>query len=594
MPTSTSSIKLTGTTSTTKPTGTPAQKDLEHKAEALLIADVIKKLAVWHEQQLLKGSASKIPAEALKSIRQLNEMLDEFTIEEETTVKPVPWRPVDHCLRKKTSPVSSQKQRELSKVVGREPYSSPASNVDLCCAALQSFEVSSRKTEILLVSSTEDRPDPFKRERCSLPFLATTKKACNSPAPASVSAPAPQTKEVDIEMSGHEDSAETSLFPIAEVGKPDTEMAEAETRDDDDMTKPDTEMLEAKTCEVDNVVEPDIDMSETKTSKDNNVQSPPEMANVNRPEAAVDPLPAKESMMGDAEDHQKPSKDVGDMVLEPANGATAPSAAPISVPANAVSPNMGFTDDEQQIFERLKQASLHQSKGIACYTEMMELPWSDGKKMKRVIAYMVKSLGKGSINTARDKIENLYNKNSQPNAGTVDRVLFAGALSLRRKDAKPKPLPAPYTCAYETIRSTAATQRSVAMVALRRNMGARKEPVSREETVRKMFLHVSNTMQEDFLKGKISTVISWDELQDLVVRVEYGFHASKLGTTKDRFQRTYVKFVEGFLTDITNKLKRYIESKDPVNPLPQPHNSAALKHHAPSVIASVAQRLRVN
>jgi hypothetical protein len=87
LPTSTSSIKLTGTTSTTKPTGTPAQKDLEHKAEALLAAGVIKKLAVLHQQQLLKGSASKVPAEALESIRQLNEMLDGFTIEEETTVK---------------------------------------------------------------------------------------------------------------------------------------------------------------------------------------------------------------------------------------------------------------------------------------------------------------------------------------------------------------------------------------------------------------------------------------------------------------------------------------------------------------------------
>jgi hypothetical protein len=508
---------------------------------------------------------------------------------------------VDHCLRKKTSPVSSQKQRGLSKVVGCEPYRSHASNVDLFCAALQSFEVSPSKTEILLVSSTEDRPDPFKKERCSLPFLATTKKACNSPAPASVSAPVTQTKEGDIEMSEHEDSAESSDFsvepsspkgqpttpdtemsepassPMAEVGKPDTEMTETEARDDDDMTKPDTEMLEAKTCEADNVVKPDIDMSETETSKDNNVQSPPEMANVNRPEAAVDPLPAKDSMIGDAEDHQKPSKDVEDMALEPANGATAPSAAPISVPANAVSPNMGFTDDEQQIFERLKQVSLHQSKGIACYAEMMELPWSDGEKMKNVIAYMVKSLGKGNINTARDKIGNLYNKNSQPNTGTVDRVLFAGALSHRRKDVKPKPLPAPYTCAYETIRSAAATQRSVATVALRRNMGAREESVSREETVRKMFLHVSNTMQEDFL-----------------VRAEYDFHASKVGTTKDRSQRAYVKFVEGFLADITNKLKRYIESKDPVNPLPQPHNSAALKHHAPIVIASVAQRLRVD
>ena len=81
---STSVAIPTGTPSVTKPKGTSSQKDLDHKAAALLVASVLKKLAVLHERQLLKGSAGKIPAKALKSIRQLNEMLDNLTLEEDS------------------------------------------------------------------------------------------------------------------------------------------------------------------------------------------------------------------------------------------------------------------------------------------------------------------------------------------------------------------------------------------------------------------------------------------------------------------------------------------------------------------------------
>jgi hypothetical protein len=76
-----SETKAKGTSSTTKPKGTPSKSKQEHKAEALLVANCIKNLAILHEEQLLKGSDHKIPAAALKRIRQLNKMLSTIELE---------------------------------------------------------------------------------------------------------------------------------------------------------------------------------------------------------------------------------------------------------------------------------------------------------------------------------------------------------------------------------------------------------------------------------------------------------------------------------------------------------------------------------
>lgn len=426
-------------------------------------------------------------------------------------------------------------------------------------------------------------------------------------------ASSPQNAEVaKADFKDDEVMAEDVVSP-QDIAEPDTEMAEAKARDEDSI-QPDAEMAESDAREDDNVPEaemadtkaleddsaqkPDSEMAEGEVREDNNVQSPPEEAMADRPVAITETTAVVDSKMGDVEDPPKSSTEVQAMVVEPAKAVTAPSPAPIPTPASAVSPNMGFTDDEQQIFERLKHASLHHSKGVAAYEDMLELPWSDVEAMKKVINFVVKSpnWGKGDLNAAKNKVEAIYT-NRQPDTGVVDRMLFTSAIILRRTDVKPRSLPSPYKCSYERVRGVAATQRSVATVVLRKNMGAREELLTREAALRNMFVKVSMAMQENFLKGKIPACISWTELQDIVEREEYEWHASKVGTTKDRTQRSYTKFVEEFLSLWTTgpeQFQKYLESQDPVAPLPQLHDSAALKHQAPSVIASAAQRKRID
>ena len=395
--------------------------------------------------------------------------------------------------------------------------------------------------------------------------------------------------EPDTEMAEAKARDEDSI-------QPDAEMAESDAREDDNV--PEAEMADTKALEDDSAQKPDSEMAEGEVREDNNVQSPPEEAMADRPVAITETTAVVDSKMGDVEDPPKSSTEVEAMVVEPAKAVTAPSPAPIPTPASAVSPNMGFTDDEQQIFERLKHASLHHSKGVAAYEDMLELPWSDVEAMKKVINFVVKSpnWGKGDLNAAKNKVEAIYT-NRQPDTGVVDRMLFTSAIILRRTDVKPRSLPLPYKCSYERVRGVAATQRSVATVVLRKNMGAREELLTREAALRNMFVKVSMAMQENFLKGKIPACISWTELQDIVEREEYEWHASKVGTTKDRTQRSYTKFVEEFLSLWTTgpeQFQKYLESQDPVAPLPQLHDSAALKHQAPSVIASAAQRKRID
>ena len=398
-----------------------------------------------------------------------------------------------------------------------------------------------------------------------------------------------EVQEPDIEMAEAEARDEDSI-------QPDAEMAEGDAREHDNV--PDAEMAEAKAVEDDSAQKPDSEMAEAEACEDDAVQNPPEEAMADRPVAVTETTSVVDSKMGDVEDPPKSSTEVEAMVVEPAKAVTAPSPAPIPTPASAVPPNKGFTDDEQQIFERMKHASSHHSKGVAAYEKMLELPWSDVEAMKKVINFVVKSpnWGKGDLNAAKNKIEAIYT-NRQPDTGVVDRMLFTSAITLRRTDVKPRPLPSPHKCSYERVKGVAATQRSVATVALRKNMGAREELLTREAALRIMFVKVSMAMQENFLKGKIPACISWAELQEIVEGKEYEWHASKVGTTKDRTQRAYTKFVYEFLSHWTTgpeKFQKHLESQDPVDPLPQPHDSAALKHQAPSVIASAAQRKRID
>jgi hypothetical protein len=382
-----------------------------------------------------------------------------------------------------------------------------------------------------------------------------------------------------------------------DIAKPDAEMAEAETRDGVEVQKPDAEMAEAKSRDDDSAQKPDSEMAEGEAREDDNVQSPLEEAMADCPVAVTETTSVVDSKMGDVEDPQKSSTKVEAMVVEPATAVTAPSPAPVLTPAPVVAPEMGFTDDEKLIFERLERVSPHHSKGVAAYEEMLELPWSDIAQMKKVVTFVVKSpnWGRGNLNAAKNKLQGIYT-NRQPDTGVVDRLLFTSAIILRRTDVKPRRLPAPYTCAYESVKGTTATQRNMATVALRKNMGAREELLSREAAIRNMFVKVSMAMQENFLKGMIPACISWAELQNIVEGEEHEWHASKVGTTKDRGQRAYAKWVDNFLNLWTNgprKFQQYFESKDQVDPLPQPHDSAALKHQAPSVIESAAQRPRI-
>ena len=119
--------------------------------------------------------------------------------------------------------------------------------------------------------------------------------------------------------------------------------------------------------------------------------------------------------------------------------------------------------------------------------------------------------------------------------------------------------------------------------------------LTREAAIRNMYTRLATAMQDFFLKGRIAACLPWAELQEIVEGEEYEWHASRVGTTKDRTQRTYTKFVNEFLriwTDGPEKFQQYIASKDPVDPLPQPHDSAALKHQATSAIWSASQRRR--
>jgi hypothetical protein len=76
-----SAAKAKGTFSSTSPTGTSSKGEQDHKVEALLVASAIKKLAVLHEQQLLKGPDHMVPAAALKRVRQLVKMLSTVELE---------------------------------------------------------------------------------------------------------------------------------------------------------------------------------------------------------------------------------------------------------------------------------------------------------------------------------------------------------------------------------------------------------------------------------------------------------------------------------------------------------------------------------
>jgi hypothetical protein len=343
-----------------------------------------------------------------------------------------------------------------------------------------------------------------------------------------------------------------------DIAKPDAEMAEAETRDGVEVQKPDAEMAEAKSRDDDSAQKPDSEMAEGEAREDDNVQSPLEEAMADCPVAVTETTSVVDSKMGDVEDPQKSSTEVEAMVVEPATAVTAPSPAPVLTPAPVVAPEMGFTDDEKLIFERLERVSPHHSKGVAAYEEMLELPWSDIAQMKKVVTFVVKSpnWGRGNLNAAKNKLEGIYT-NRQPDTGVVDRLLFTSAIILRRTDVKPRRLLAPYTCAYESVKGTTATQRNMATVALRKNMGAREELLSREAAIRNMFVKVSMAMQENFLKGMIPACISWAELQNIVEGEEHEWHASKVGTTKDRGQRAYAKWVDNFLNLWTNGPRKF-------------------------------------
>jgi hypothetical protein len=327
--------------------------------------------------------------------------------------------------------------------------------------------------------------------------------------------------------------AEAETRDGVEVQKPDAEMAEAKSRDDDSAEKPDAEMAETKALEDDSAQKPDSEMAEGEAREDDNVQSPLEEAMADCPVAVTETTSVVDSKMGDVEDPQKSSTKVEAMVVEPATAVTAPSPAPVLTPAPVVAPEMGFTDDEKPIFERLERVSPHHSKGVAAYEEMLELPWSDIAQMKKVVTFVVKSpnWGRGNLNAAKNKLQGIYT-NRQPDTGVVDRLLFTSAIILRRTDVKPRRLPAPYTCAYESVKGTTATQRNMATVALRKNMGAREELLSREAAIRNMFVKVSMAMQENFLKGMIPACISWAELQNIVEGEEHEWHASKVGRPK--------------------------------------------------------------
>jgi hypothetical protein len=543
---------------------------------------------------------------------------------------------MDHALRRRSPRASSQKQRPLSGLVNRKAYSSPASDVDGCCDALEGFQVSPSKAVIVPASSPEgttSSPPPSSPPVLpatptttsplpeSSPLLPTTSPATSPPptsppvlATSSTISPLPSSSPVLRETTPDTDMSEASPSQDAEVAKPDfnddevmaedvktaepdAEMAEAETRDDDSAEKPDAEMAESKALEDDSAQKPDSEMAEGEAREDDNVQSPREEAMADCPVAVTETTSVVDSKMGDAEDPQKSSTKVEAMVVEPATAVTAPSPAPVSTPAPVVVPEMGFTDDEKLIFERLERVSPHHSKGVAAYEEMLELPWSDVAQMKKVVTFVVKSpkWGKGNLNAAKNNLEGIYT-NRQPDTAVVDRLLFTSAMFLRKTDVKPRRLPAPYTCAYESVKGTTATQRNMATVALRKDMGAREELLSREAAIRNMFVQVSLAMQGNFRKGLIPACVSWAELQDIVEGEEYEWHASKVGTTKDRGQRAYAKWVDNFLNLWTNgprKFQQYFKSKDQVDPLPQPHDSAALKHQAPSVIESAAQRPRI-